>query len=176
MDNRVKQSMTVRNFVLSGCFGTIGLNPNFKLNHTHVLQADEAIEKLCLAPVSYKFYYQLSDGEKRKALIARAIVNKPLILILDEPTCRLDLKAKYQLIKLIAKLSQNGMTIIQVTHDLESIINETKKLIMIKNGKIFKQGAIGKIVNSKNLSKLYEIDIEVKNLYGYWNVAPKPSL
>ncbi len=104
----------------------------------------------------------LSDGEKRKVLLARALVTEPKVLVLDEPCQGLDIPSRENFLTEINKLS-NQVLVIYVTHHLEDLPSLIKKILLIKNGKVFQFGDKEKTLTSKNLSKLFDYKIEVKN-------------
>ncbi len=112
----------------------------------------------------------MSDGEKQIALIARALVNRPDILILDEPTANLDYKSKFYVIDQINKLTDLNTKVFCVTHDLSLITNVYDRVLMIKEGTIIKDGTQKEVLNSKNLNKLFDINIEVIENDGEWDL------
>ncbi len=171
LDKRIKDNMKISNIILSGYQGTFGLvNPKL-ITKTHQNKLKEIINLLDIKNIDKK-YCNLSDGQKRRVLIARAIVNDPKVLVLDEPTSMLDLKAKYQLLQCLSKLANQGITILYVTNDIESIIKETNRIIFIKNGNILLDGEPNQLINSDNLSSLYDFPIEVRNKDGFWRTFP----
>ena len=83
---------------------------------------DQVMEQVGILPLKNFFFSELSDGQKQKVLIARALAQKPKLLILDEPTTYLDIPSKVELIKLLKKIStDNNVAIILSTHDLDLI-------------------------------------------------------
>ena len=99
----------------------------------------------------------ISQGEKQKVLIARALMAEPLILLLDEPCIGLDIKARENLLNSISKLcKETKTTIIYVTHHIEEIIDEIKNALLLKDGKMFMQGKSKKVLNRKNLSRVFQ--------------------
>ena len=108
--------------------------------------------------------------EKKKFLIARALIKKPDILILDEPIANLDYKSKFFVVDKINELSNLNTRIFCVTHDISMITGIYDRVIMIKNGKIIADGDQNEVINSENLNKLYSIQVEVTNNNGIWNI------
>jgi len=123
------------------------------------------ISNLCKKNFSY-----LSDGEKQISLIARALIKKPNILILDEPIANLDYKSKFFVIDKVNELSILNTKILCVTHDISTITKIYDRVIMLKEGKIIADGDQNKVINSENLNKLYDIQVEVTNNNGLWNI------
>jgi zinc transport system ATP-binding protein len=93
-------------------------------------KAEEALEKVGLADKAHVAFGTLSGGQAQRALIARAIVNAPQILILDEPTASIDPAAEAEIYKLLAELKRN-MTILMVTHDLEAVLQQVDRLFYV---------------------------------------------
>ena len=102
------------------------------------------------------------------SLIARALINKPDILILDEPITNLDYKSKFFVIDKVNELSKLNTKILCVTHDISTITKIYDRVIMLKDGKIIADGDQNKVINSENLNKLYGIDVEVIENNGFW--------
>ncbi len=128
-----------------------------------------------LEELQQKEFFNISDGEKRLLLIARAMVNNPRILVLDEPTSNLDIRAKHQLLALLSKLSLKGLTLLHVTHNVDTIINEISNVVLLKNRKIFKVGSVHSILNSKNLSELYDTPVKLKRFQDTWYLLPNAT-
>jgi len=120
--------------------------------------------------LSKKNFSYLSDGEKQISLIARALIKKPKILILDEPIANLDYKSKFFVIDKVNELSILNTKILCVTHDISTITKIYDRVIMLKDGKIIADGDQNKVINSENLNKLYDIQVEVTNNNGLWNI------
>ncbi len=109
----------------------------------------------------YKSFSVLSTGEKYRTLLLRSIVLKPDILILDEPFDSLDLKGRFEFEKVIYEIYKEIKVLIIVLHRIEEIPPFIENAILLKNGEIFSYGEINSVLNSKNLSEVYEINIEV---------------
>lgn len=92
--------------------------------------AHEALHKVGLADVAKASFGTLSGGQAQRALIARAIVNHPKILLLDEPTASVDPQAEQEIHQLLVELNR-AMTIVMVTHDLQSIIDKAQRLLCV---------------------------------------------
>jgi len=98
-------------------------------------RAQEVLEQLGLKERITHFPNQLSGGEQQRTAIARALVNKPSIILADEPTGNVDSKTGKEIIEIFKKLNKDGNTVILVTHD-EKIAQNAKKIIKIYDGKI----------------------------------------
>jgi len=120
--------------------------------------------------LSKKYFSYLSDGEKQISLIARALIKKPDILILDEPIANLDYKSKFFVFDKINEVTKLNCKIFCVTHDISTITKIYDRVIMLKDGKIIADGDQNKVINSENLNNLYGIQVEVNNNNGLWNI------
>lgn len=109
----------------------------------------------------------LSEGERKRVMIARALMPDPELLLLDEPAAGLDLGGREDLLHRLALFASDPSSpaTIMVTHHLEEIPVSTTHLLILKSGSVFAQGAISQVLTSENLSALYgsEIELEVRN-------------
>ena len=128
------------------------------------------MKKMNISNLSKKYFSYLSDGEKKISLIASALIKKPDILILDEPSANLDYKSKFFVVDKINELSKLNTRIFCVTHDISTISKIYDRVIMLKDGKIIADGDQNKVINSENLTKLYGIQVEVTKNNGLWNI------
>ncbi|WP_163328299.1 metal ABC transporter ATP-binding protein [Desulfurobacterium thermolithotrophum] len=111
--------------------------------------------------IANKQFNSLSGGQQRKVLIARALVNNPHYIFLDEPTTGVDLKSSKRILKLIDGLhKKNGFGICMVTHDLNFVWDYIEKVILIGYNKYF-IGNKEDILNEDLLSEIYEIDVRI---------------
>lgn len=152
---------TVLEIVLSGKFATIGLvDTPERIDED---KARELLEILGCSRLIKRSYKSLSQGEKQKVIIARALINSPQLLILDEPCTGLDILAKEQLLATIQKLSeeQNAPTLIYVTHRVEEILPVFNNVLMLRGGKIHSVGKTQKILTSSNLTDYLQTPVEV---------------
>jgi iron complex transport system ATP-binding protein len=113
---------------------------------------------------------EMSSGEARRILIARALVHGPQALVLDEPTTSLDLRATHELREILRKLARSGIGILMVTHHLPDIIPEMRRVVLMRQGRIFRDGKIEDVLHSAALSSLFGIEVEVLERGGYWHV------
>ncbi len=167
--NRNKQSCEI---IRSGFFGSTNVKNKESLNIDQEIKLSKLIDEFELDKIKNNFFGDLSQGEKRRILMARAIANNPQILILDEPLSNLDIKSRFKLISILERLSNNGTTLIQITHDLESIIRNTQRVILIKNGRLIKDDIPSECITSKLLSDLYEAPIKIIQENGFWRAFP----
>lgn len=113
----------------------------------------------------------LSQGELVRALLARAALKQPQLLLLDEPTAGLDISAREQLLDLIADLRvQNAaLTSIMVTHHLEELPSSTTHAAIMSAGGILAQGRAAEVITSENVSQAFDFPILVDHAHGRWS-------
>ena len=169
---RIGKNIKSINVVISGLDGTIG-NPRQKTqNKSNIDKARNIMCKLSLIKLEEVFYTDLSDGQQRKLLITRALINDPKVLILDEPFIGLDIKSKYSIIDFINQLSKEGITILLVTNNLDNISNQSNKILCMKSGRIFKQGIPSEILKPEIISNLFDTNVKLFNSNGFWRTIP----
>jgi iron complex transport system ATP-binding protein len=156
--------------VLSGFFGSIGIWPNHRVSEEMERKAREVMTLLEIEHLAGRNTDEMSSGEARRILIARALVHDPQALVLDEPTSSLDLHATYELREIFRKLARKGISIIMVTHHLPDIIPEISRVVLIRNGRVFRDGPKDQVIDSGTLSGLFGIPVEVLERNGYYHV------
>ncbi len=172
LEVRTPDYISAKDVVLSGLYGSIGINRNRSPKEKEIKKVQDLISELGLEDIDGRSFGQLSDGERRRLLIARAMINEPEVLILDEPTNGLDLKARHQLLKYIRILCTSKTTIILITHRVEDIVKEMQRIIFLKKGAIIRDGATNDLLLSEPLGKLYETPLEIIFANGYYQVIP----
>ncbi|WP_176990303.1 ABC transporter ATP-binding protein [Stenotrophomonas sp. SAM-B] len=153
--------LTVEEAVLTGFFASFVV-PAFR--EVSPEMRDRARETLAMTgalPLLQRGYAELSAGETRRVLIARALVNRPQALLLDEPSTGLDLIAREQLIATMRDLARQGITLVLVTHHIEEIIPEIERVVMLRGGKILADGARAELLRDAPLSELFGGPIRV---------------
>jgi len=114
-----------------------------------------------------RMFNELSTGQKRLVLIARALVSKAPLLLLDEPTSNLDLGNKYRVISILRKIvDERDITVITAGHDIDLALS-SDWVVAIKDGELLAMGSPDDIINEDTLSKLYGINIKVLRLNGH---------
>lgn len=172
---RVPATMSVEDVVISAFFGSVGLGRNQIPSIYQQKKVKNLLEKLNLIDLADRSYTELSDGQRRRIQIARALVHSPEVLVLDEPTNGLDIKAKNQLLRMLRELCRSGTSLLHITHQVDTIFAEIDRLVFMKDGIIFGDGSPQQLLSSTELSKLYETPLEVLDANGYWQVLPGKS-
>jgi len=153
--------------VLSGFFSSIGMWHQV-VTAKMERKALEVIEFMEIAHLRERKITEMSSGEARRFLIARALVHKPMALILDEPTNSLDLHALHIFRKTLRKIAKSGTSIILVTQNLQDIIPEINRVILMKRGKFVYDGTKDNVLTSKNIGRLFDAPVEIINKDGYY--------
>jgi len=166
--NRINPNLKVFDLILSGLYGRYCYVQN--KSERDSFKVEKIMKNMSISNLSKKNFSYLSDGEKQISLIARALIKKPEILILDEPIANLDYKSKFFVIDKVNELSILNTKVLCVTHDISTITKIYDRVIMLKDGKIIADGNQKKVINSENLNKLYGIKVEVTNNNGLWNI------
>ncbi len=166
--NRINPNLQVFDLIMSGLYGRYCYMPN--KSEKDLYKVENIMKNMNISNLSRKNFSYLSDGEKQISLIARALIKKPDILILDEPTANLDYKSKFFVIDKINELSKLNTKIFCVTHNISMITSIYNRVIMLKGGEIIADGYQNKIINSENLNKLYGIQLEVTKNNGHWDI------
>ena len=167
--NRINPNLQVFDLILSGLYGRYCFIKNKSERDSY--KVEKIIKKMNISNLSKKYFSHLSDGEKQISLIARALIKKPDILILDEPIANLDYKSKFLVVDKINELSKLNTKIFCVTHDISTITKIYDRVIMLKDGKIIADGNQKTVLNSENLNNLYGIDVELTKNDGLWNIS-----
>ncbi len=167
--NRINPNLQVFDLILSGLYGRYCFIKNKSERDSY--KVEKIIKKMNISNLSKKYFSHLSDGEKQISLIARALIKKPDILILDEPIANLDYKSKFLVVDKINELSKLNAKIFCVTHDISTITKIYDRVIMLKDGKIIADGHQKTVLNSENLNNLYGIDVELTKNDGLWNIS-----
>ena len=166
--NRINPNLQVFDLILSGLYGRYCYIPN--KSERDINEVGNIMKNMNISNLSKKKFSYLSDGEKQISLIARALIKKPEILILDEPIANLDYKSKFFVIDKINELSKLNTKILCVTHNISMITSIYDLVIMLKDGEIIADGHQDKVINNKNLNKLYGIDVEVIKNNEFWTI------
>lgn len=130
-------------------------------NKEDVKIAEEAFEILDISYLKDKIYTQMSGGERQLILIARALVSRPKILIMDEPTSSLDFGNQVMVLKHIQKLSKLGMSIIMSSHFPEHAFLYSQKALLLEKGRVYSLGIPEDVVTEKSLQDLYGVEVDI---------------
>jgi iron complex transport system ATP-binding protein len=148
--------------ILSGFFGGVGLPLRAEIGADMIIKAREAAELLGIRPLLGKRADELSSGQMRRVLVARALVHDPEMLLLDEPYSSLDIAARHSFAGCLRGLAARGHAIILVTHELAEIPLEIERVILVKEGRIIADGPKREVLRSDTVSDLFGIPLRVE--------------
>jgi iron complex transport system ATP-binding protein len=155
--------------VVSGFFGSIGVWPYEEVTEEMKARARAAMERLEAAHLADRWLDELSSGEARRLLIARALIHGPDTLLLDEPTTSLDLPSLREVRRRMRKLASDGVGLLLVTHHLDDIIPEIERVILLRAGRVAFDGRKEEILTSARLSAVFGVELEVTSKDGYYH-------
>lgn len=161
-----------RDVVLSGFFGSNGLGRPQNPTAAQQQRATELLEQLDLVELADRPFQQLSQGQQRRALLGRALVHRPELLVLDEPLDGLDLKARHQLLATLSQLARGSTTLLLVTHQIEAILPEIQRCVLLQRGRVLADGPSEALLRDAPLSQLFETPLRVLEANGYRQVLP----
>lgn len=159
----------VRHIVLSGFFSSIGLDFHHQVTEEMEFLANQRLVEQGIAHLADKPMRTLSSGEARRALLARAVVHDPAVMLLDEAVSNLDLPAKRMYRDSLEAFAEEGRTLILVTHDLSEIIADIGRVVAIKEGRIIADGPKREILTEDILGEVYGTRVFVSEREGRFN-------
>ena len=164
------RDITGRDIVLSGFFSSIGVWPHQEITPEMHQRAERAMAMLDVSHLAGRFTDEMSSGEARRVLIARALVHNPRALVLDEPSVALDLSAQHELRLILRRLAQSGIGIVMVTHHLSDLIPEIKRVVLMDRGRIVADGPTREVLVESKLSELFGRPLQLSERDGYYNL------
>ena len=164
------RQVTGRDVVLSGFFSSIGIWSHQLVTAAMLEKAGRALARLEVSHLASRLTTEMSSGEARRVLLARALAHEPRALLFDEPSTSLDLFAQHELQVVMGKLAQSGIGIVLVTHHLSDIIPEIQRVVLMDRGRISADGSKPEILTSERLSSLFGLPVEVTKRNGHYNL------
>jgi iron complex transport system ATP-binding protein len=147
--------------VVAGFFSASTLWPNLHVTEEMRARAREALDRMEAARLADQLVGTMSAGEKRRILIARALVHRPHQLLLDEPSNALDLAAQRELRETLRGLAREGTGLVMVTHHLGDILPEIDRIILMHDGRIVADGLREELLNETRLSELFRAPVRI---------------
>lgn len=155
--------------VVAGFFSASTLWPNLHVTPEMRERAHEALARMGATHLAEKLVGQMSAGEQRRVMIARALVHRPAMLLLDEPSNALDIAAQRELRESLRRVVQQGTGLIMVTHHLADILPEIDRVIMMREGRIFADGSKTDLIFVPKLKELFGVEVTLTQRDGYWH-------
>ncbi|MEV6926677.1 ATP-binding cassette domain-containing protein [Dactylosporangium sp. NPDC051485] len=166
----LRSPLTVTEVVLTGITGTIETPARWQAGPAELDRARELISLLGLDGKADDIWPTLSQGERGRTLIARALVPEPALLLLDEPSTGLDVAAREQLLDTIDLLTRThpDLTSVLVTHHLEELPETTTHALLLAGGRIVEAGPTSEVLTSEHVTTTFDHPIEVEHRDGRW--------
>ena len=168
--HRVDPQRTVREVVLTGATGTIQLVQRRETSQDEIARAAALIDLMSLASRADVPWQVLSQGERSRTLIARALMAQPELLLLDEPAAGLDVAGREQLLASVDDLGQRepGLASVLVTHHLEELPASTTHALLLRAGRILAAGAVDDVLTSELASACFGHPVAISRQAGRW--------
>jgi iron complex transport system ATP-binding protein len=161
----------VKEVVASGIFSSVGFDFHHHVTQEHWRLTDEVLKDNYCLHLADKTMNSLSTGESQRVLLARALVHNPNLLLLDEAASGLDFPSRSHYRKALTNAINKDKTIVMITHELSQILPEINRIILMKDGMIYKIGNKEELLNEEILSQLYgqKVYVAKKNgIYSAW--------
>lgn len=174
----VDPNLTCHDVALTGFFGSIGLYDE-PTPHMHA-EAERLIAQVGLSHVASHPYRVLSSGERVRSLIARALAIRPKLLLLDEPTAGLDLRAREQVLATVQRMYDSSAhetppTVVLITHHVEELPPATSHVLLLSEGRVAAAGTPDEVLRAELLSAVYHCPLEIRQRGGRRYVEVHPE-
>src|SRR3989454_5004912 len=146
---------TGRDVVLSGFFSSTRIFPHHHPDPKHLARTDESMTRLGIGHLADRAVAEMSSGEAKRTLIARALVHEPQTLLFDEPSNALDIGAQLQLRDTMRELAKSGLGILLVTHHVSVIVPEIERVVLLREGRVMADGPKSSVLTAEHLSNLF---------------------
>lgn len=168
--HQLRSPLTVREVVLTGLTGTVETPMRWTPSPAEVLAAEASARRVGLDERLDARWPTMSQGERGRALIARALVAEPSLLLLDEPTTGLDVAAREQLLETLDALAigHPELSSVLVTHHLEELPETTSHAMLISHGAVVASGPVDEVLTTEAVSRAFEHPIRVGRADGRW--------
>lgn len=162
------RAMTGRDLVVSAFFGSVGVWPHHAVSQEMRDKAADAMAIMEVSHLSHRVITELSSGEARRLLVARALAHQPQALVLDEPTNSLDLRAYRDFTACLSRLARQGTALILVTHHLPDIVPEIDRVVVLADGRVQHDGPKRAILRADILSGAFGVPVDVQERDGFF--------
>lgn len=174
----LRSALSARSIVLTGATGTIEIMPRWEPPADVVARADQLIEMLGLADLDGVTWPTMSQGERGRTLIARALVTDPPLLLLDEPATGLDVAARERFLGTLDHLhrSQQDLATVLVTHHLEELPETTTHAALVKEGRVLAAGPAHDVLTTELVTEGFDYPIRIEHHHGRWQARASTPL
>jgi len=154
--------------VVSGFFSSTRIFPNHEPLRDHRARAQAALKRMGVPYLAERPVVEMSSGEAKRTLIARALVHEPQTLLFDEPGNTLDLAGQLELREAMKELARAGLGIVLVTHHVSEIIPEIERVVLLQKGRVLADGRKDELLTNDRLSKLFGVQVKLFREDGYF--------
>jgi iron complex transport system ATP-binding protein len=154
--------------VVSGFLASDGILRYGTVTDEMFERAAGALERMGAGHLARRWLDELSSGEARRVLLARALVTSPRALVLDEPTTGLDLVARHEFMELVRRIAKGGTTLILITHHIDEIVPEIERVVLLRDGRILADGSKQSMLTAVQLTKLFGAHVAIEEAGGYF--------
>jgi iron complex transport system ATP-binding protein len=165
-------SITAEAAVLSAFLSSYGILRYGTISDSMRSRAAAALDAAGASQLAGRTLDEMSSGEARRVLLARALATSPRALVLDEPTTGLDLAARHSFMETVRHLARGGTTVVLITHHIEEIFPEIGRVILLRDGRIVADGPAAVNLTDAKLTKLFECPVAVEMSNGYHYTRP----
>ena len=154
--------------VVSGFFSSTRIFPNHEPLRDHRARAQAALKRMGVPYLAKRPVVEMSSGEAKRTLIARALVHEPQTLLFDEPGNTLDLAGQLELREAMKELARAGLGVVLVTHQVSEIIPEIERVLLLQKGRVLADGRKDELLTNDRLSKLFGVQVKLFREDGYF--------
>jgi iron complex transport system ATP-binding protein len=165
-------SITAEAAVLSAFLNSYGILRYGEVTGFMRERAAAALEDAGAAHLAVRTLDEMSSGEARRVLLARALATAPRALVLDEPTAGLDMIARHSFMETVRTLARGGTTIILVTHHIEEIVPEIGRVVLLRDGRVIADGSAVENLTAARLSDVFAHPVALERAGGYHYARP----
>jgi iron complex transport system ATP-binding protein len=155
--------------VVSGFLASQGILRYGTVTQEMRAKAADALARIGAVHLAKRCMNEMSSGEARRVLLARALVTSPRALVLDEPTTGLDVVARHTFMERVRQIARTGTTLILITHHVEEIVPEIERVIFLRNGRVAGSGPKKEMMTDETLSEIFGGPMVVEQRDGYFN-------
>ncbi len=169
----LRSPLTVLEVTLTGLTGTVDWRPRWQPTPDEVALARGLVADLGLAHRAHDPWPTLSQGERGRALVARALLPDPALLLLDEPSTGLDVAAREQLLETLdaVRATRPHVASVLVTHHLEELPTTTSHALLLAHGRVVVAGAAEEVLVTEHVTRCFDHPVRVDRRFGRWHAT-----